>query len=239
MSAKKTKKHKDRRKKKSTSTSSSQSSRGLDESTSSFYDEDCLPKNPTFRPRQGRCNLYLNRWIGKAQKYSGSADGSIDTWFELMEERLDCSSMSARDKILTIKDHLTEEARKFLINNGKRLSRVFKLLSGRFGFSQNQRQDRMEFNSRYQKPKESMDCFIDALNALRVRVFPNKHKETRSGEILQKFVTGVSEKSIHTLLITTYCRSRGHHVPSMEELRKTVKEFVFWKKNQAGGPRWQ
>ena len=76
----------------------------------------------------------------KNEKYSGSADGSIDTWLELMEERLDGSSMSEKDKILTIKDHLTGEAREFLMNNSqeerKRLSRVFKLLFGRFGYAQ-------------------------------------------------------------------------------------------------------
>ena len=31
------------------------------------------------------------------------------------------------------------------------------------------------------------------------------------------------------MLITTYCNSRSNHVPSIEELRKTVKEFVSWK----------
>ena len=87
----------------------------------------------------------------------------------------------------------------------------------------------MEFNSRYQKSKESVDRFIDALEALRARAFPNEDKETRNGEILQRFVAGVKDRSIHTMLITTYCNSRSNHVPSIEELRKTVKEFVSWK----------
>ena len=85
-------------------------------------------------------------------------------------------------KILTIKDHLTGEACEFLMNKSqkerKKLSRVFKLLSGRFGSAQNQRQARMEFHSRYQKSKESADRFIDALEALRARAFPNEDKET-------------------------------------------------------------
>ena len=59
--------------------------------------------------------------------YSGSADGSLDVWLELMEERLDGSSMSEKDKILSIKDR-------------KRLSQVFKLLSGKFESAQNERQ---------------------------------------------------------------------------------------------------
>ena len=58
----------------------------------------------------------------------------------------------------------------------KKLSRVFKLLSGRFGSAQNQRQATMEFNSRYQKSKESVDRFIDALEALRARAFPKEDK---------------------------------------------------------------
>ena len=141
--------------------------------------------------------------------------------------------MAEKDKILTIKDHLTGEAREFLMNKSqderKKLSRVFKLLSGRFGSAQNQRQARIEFNSKYQKSKESVDRFIDGLEALRARAFPNEDKETRNGEILQRFVAGVKDRSIHTMLITTYCSSRNNHAPSIEELRKTVKEFVSWK----------
>ena len=92
---------------------------------------------------------------------------------------------------------MTGEAREFLMNKSqeerKKLSRVFKLLSGRFGSAQNQRQARMEFNSRYQKSKESVDRFIDALEALHARAFPNEDKETRNGEILQRFVAGVKD----------------------------------------------
>ena len=94
----------------------------------------------------------------------------------------------------------------------------------------------MEFNSRYQKSKESVDCFIDALEALRARAFPNEDKETRNGEILQRFVAGVKDRSIHTMLITTYCNSRSNHAPSIEELRKTVKEFVSWKEIRQEDP---
>ena len=46
---------------------------------------------------------------------------------------------------------------------------------------------------------------------------------------MQKFVAGVKDRSIHTMLITTYCNSRKNHAPSIDELRKTVKEFVSWK----------
>ena len=140
--------------------------------------------------------------------------------------------MSEKDKILTIKDHLIGEAREFLMNKSqeerKRLLRVFKLLSGRFRSAQNQRQARREFNSRYQNSDESMDRFIDALEALRVRAFPNEDKETRNGEILQRFVAGVRDRSIHTTLITTYCNSTSNHAPNIEELLETGKEFVSW-----------
>ena len=136
-----------------------------------------------------------------------------------MEERLNGSSMSEKDKILTIEDHLTGEAHEFLMNKSqeecKRLSRVFKLLSGRFGSAQNQRKIRMEFNSRYQKSKESLDRFLDALEAFRVRAFPNEDKETRNREILQRFLAGVKDRSIHNMLITTFCNSRRSHAPSI------------------------
>ena len=72
----------------------------------------------------------------------------------------------------------------------------------------------MELNSRYQKPKESVHRFIDALETL--------------SEFLQSFVAGVKDRSIHTMLITTYCNSRSNCALSIEELRKTVKEFVSW-----------
>ena len=123
-----------------------------------------------------------------------------------------------------IKDHLTEEAREILMNKSqedrKRLSRAFKLLSGRFGSTQNQRQARMEFNSRYQKSKESLDLFIDALEALSVRAFPNENKETRNGEILERFVVGVRERSIHTMLITTYFSSGAIKPPALRSCGK-------------------
>ena len=74
-----------------------------------------------------------------------------------------------------------------------------------------------------------MDRFIDALEALRVRAFPNEDKETRNGEVLQIFAARVKDRSIHTMLITTYCNSRSNQSPSIEELRKTDREFVSWK----------
>ena len=150
-----------------------------------------------------------------------------------MKERLDSSSVSEKDNILTIKDNLTGEALEFLMNKSqgerKKFSRVFKLLSGRFGSAQNQRQVRMDFNSRYQNSNENMDRFIDALEALRARALPNEGKETRNGEILQRFVAEVKDRSIHTMLITTYCNSRSNHAPSIEESRETVEEFISWK----------
>ena len=84
----------------------------------------------------------------------------------------------------------------------------------------------MEFNSRYQKSKESVYRFIDALEALHVRAFPHEDKETRNGEILQRFVAGVRDRSIHTMHITTYYNSRSNQDSSIEKLRKAVKEFV-------------
>ena len=73
---------------------------------------------------------------------------------------------------------------------------MFKLLSGRYESAQNERQARMELNSRYHKSKESVDCFIDALEVLRVRAFPNEDKETRNGEILQRFIARVRDRYI-------------------------------------------
>ena len=88
------------------------------------------------KPRQGGYNPCRDCWTGKTEKYSGSADGSVDNCLELMEERLDGSSMSEKDEFLPIKDHLTGKARKFLLNKSpkdrKRLSRVIKLMSRRF-----------------------------------------------------------------------------------------------------------
>ena len=83
-----------------------------------------------------------------------------------------------------------------------------------------------------------MDRFIDALEALRVRAFPNEDKETRNGEVLQIFAARVKDRSIHTMLITTYCNSSSNHAPSIEELQKAVRELVSWKEirqeNQEG-----
>ena len=129
--AKKIKKQKDKKRKKSSSTSSSSNSKDSSGSTSSSDSADYPPGGSAIKLKKGSCNPYRNRWTGKIEKYSGIADGSIDTWLELMKERLDGSSMSEKDKILTIKDHLTGEAREFLMNKSqeerKKLSRVFKL----------------------------------------------------------------------------------------------------------------
>ena len=93
-SARRANKHKDTKRKKSTSTSSSQSSKDSSEGNSLFHSEDHPPENPNSKPKRGGCNPYRNRWTGKIEKYSGSADGYIDTWLELMDERLDVSSKS-------------------------------------------------------------------------------------------------------------------------------------------------
>ena len=106
-----TKKQKDKKRRKSSSTSSTSSSKDSSRSTSSFDSEDYPPENPALKSKKGNYNPYRNRWTGKIEKYSGIADGSVDTWLELMKERLDGSSMSEKDEILTIKDHLMGEAR--------------------------------------------------------------------------------------------------------------------------------
>ena len=38
------------------------------------------------------------------------------------------------------------------------------------------------------------------------------------------------------MLITTYCNSGSNHAPSIEDLQKTVKEFVSWKEIRQEDP---
>ena len=76
------------KKRKSSSTSTSPSSKDSSESTSSFDSEDYPPEHLASKSMKGSYNPYRNRWTGKIQKNSGSADGSIDTCLKLMEETL-------------------------------------------------------------------------------------------------------------------------------------------------------
>ena len=84
------------------------------------------------------------------------------------------------------------------------MDKIFELLSRRFGTGVTSNHARAAFNSRKQRPQESVSAFPDNLEDLRVRAFPREPKDERNLEILLKFRDGVSNPGLHNMLLIKY-----------------------------------
>ena len=96
--------------------------------------------------------------------------------------------MPESDKNLKVINFLATGARTFVLNKPSEdrdtVDKIFELLSRRFGTGVTLNHARAAFNSRKQRPQESVSAFLDDLEGLRVRAFPREPKDERNLEIL-------------------------------------------------------
>ena len=168
----------------------------------------------------------------KPDKYSGAVDGSIDSWLTLMKIHLSQQeSMDEREKTFLVISFLAKEARTFVLNKpeGDRnnVERLFDLLSRRFGSGSGRAQARAAFSSRRQQASETINLFLDELEGLRIRAYPDEERATRDYEILQRFIHGVRDSDLQVMLLTKYNDEKYvTEPPTVEDLRYVTNDYL-------------
>ena len=168
----------------------------------------------------------------KPEKYSGTEDGNIDPWLRMMKIHLDRQDeMTEDEKTFLVTSYLTKEARAFILNKPAtdyhNVDSLFDLLSRRFGTGASRAQSRSAFASRRQQYKESINQFLDELEGLRIRAYPQEDRVTRDYEIMQRFINGVSDPELTNMLSTKYNdESYVTTPPTVEQLRYVANEYV-------------
>ena len=103
---------------------------------------------------------------------------------------------------------------------------VLRLLNNRFGTGASKALIRTSFASRMQKPEESLMQYMDALESLRSKGFPDESMATRRYEIMQRFIKGVRSSELNSMLSIKYSDEKFiEDPPTEEQLRFTVHEF--------------
>ena len=78
-----------------------------------------------------------------------------------------------------------------------------------------------------QKPEESLMQYLDALESLRSKGFPDESTATRRYEIMQRFIKGVRSSELNSMLSIKYSDEKVYRGPAHggRQLRFTVHEF--------------
>ena len=156
----------------------------------------------------------------------------IDSWLTMMQIHLDNQeNMDENSQVFLVMSYLTKDARAFVLNKPPNdrdtIQKLFDLLSRRFGTGSGRAQNRSAFVSRRQKPGEGIDQFLDDIEGLRLRAYPQEDRATRDYEIMQKFINGVSDADLHTMLSTKYNdESFVVTPPTVEQLRYVANEYL-------------
>ena len=162
----------------------------------------------------------------------GARDGSVDNWITLVRRYLEKikPKQSLRDQSWTIIELLDGEARNYIMNKPapeiNDPEAVLRLLNNRFGTGASKALIRTSFASRMQKPEESLMQYMDALESLRSKGFPDESMATRRYEIMQRFIKGVRSSELNSMLSIKYSDEKFiEDPPTEEQLRFTVHEF--------------
>ena len=164
--------------------------------------------------------------------YRGSKDKTVEEWLLVMKRYLErvYSNASPVDKAWAIIDHLGDEARSFIINKPESEQdsheKMTTLLSSRFGTGSSRWPVRQAFRLRNQLEKEGLMQYLDALEGLRSKGFPDEPITTRRYEILHRFMDGVSDPVLQRELTVVFATEAYlADPPTVESLQFTVQEL--------------
>ena len=164
--------------------------------------------------------------------YRGSKDKTVEEWLLVMKRYLErvYSNASPVDKAWAIIDHLGDEARSFIINKPESEQdsheKMTTLLSSRFGTGSSRWPVRQAFRLRNQLEKEGLMQYLDALEGLRSKGFPDEPITTRRYEILHRFMDGVSDPVLQRELTVVFATEPYlADPPTVESLQFTVQEL--------------
>ena len=107
-------------------------------------------------------------------------------------------------------------------------NKIFEILLNRFGSGMKGHQAMMRFEKRRQREDESIDRFLDDLESLRRRSYPEESTNRINFSIASKFIDGVRSDDLRTMLATYYTLSKDN-APTPEEMRQKSREYVLMK----------
>ena len=86
----------------------------------------------------------------------------------------------------------------------------------------------MRFEKRMQRKNDTIDKFLDNLEMLRRRCQPDESKRGMNLAVASKFIDGVKNDELRTMLATHYT-PLSTNAPTPEELRLKSKEYLLLK----------
>ena len=86
----------------------------------------------------------------------------------------------------------------------------------------------MRFKKRRQRDCESIDRFLDDLESLRRRSDPEESTNRRNFGIASKFIDGLKNDDLKTMLATYYSLSKDN-APTPEEMKQMSREYMLMK----------
>ena len=92
----------------------------------------------------------------------------------------------------------------------------------------------MLFDNRRQREDETIDKFLDDLEMLRRRSEPDESNRRMSSAVASKFINGVNNDELRTMLATHYT-PLSTNAPTSEELRLKSKDYVLLKPPSRSG----
>ena len=151
---------------------------------------------------------------------------SHDTTFEqdnLNDERQACTAILSNLEGTALKCVVAKKEK-----GRDTAEKIFEILLNRFGSGMKGHQAMMRFKKRRQRDDESVDPFLDDLESLRRRSDPEESTNRRNFGIISKFIDGVKNDDLRTMLATYYTLSKDI-APTPEEMRQKSREYMLMK----------
>ena len=166
------------------------------------------------------------RVFKKPRCYKDESDGCIDTWIEVMKLHFDEEDLSERQECSALTSKLEGTALNCVMAKKQyqrdTAEKIFEILLNRFGSGVQGHQAMMRFEKRRQREDETIDKFLDDLEMLRRRSQPNESKRRMNLAVASKFIDGVKNDELRTMLATHYT-PLSTNAPTPEELRLKSK----------------
>ena len=112
--------------------------------------------------------------------------------------------------------------------------KIFEIMLDRFGSGVQGHQAMMRFQKRRQREDETIDRFLDNLEMLRRRSQPNESNRRMNLAVASKFIDGVKNDELRTMLATHYT-PLSTNAPTPEELTLKYKEYLSLKPSSRSG----
>ena len=188
--------------------------------------------NRTKRSEKSRRNFR------KPRCYKNESDGCIDTWIEVIKLHFEEEDLSERQECSALTSNLEGTALNCVMAKKQyqrdTAEKNIEILLNRFGSGVQGYQAMMRFEKRRQRENETIDKFLDDLEMLRRRSQPDESNRRMNLAVASKFIDGVKNDELHTMLATHYT-PLSTNAPTPEELRLKSKEYLLLKPPSRSG----